>query len=549
MAVTGKRVTKPANYRLLHRAGFGSDEEEGGEILKPSPAAPKTQRGTATDGLHCLLLAAASELSASDKSHGAGRQPKQQASSLPARHSGRAPVDDKAMRDTLHAAPQFPAAAAGRWPETAAYHGPSSATDACRGEGGNGGVALPLRQNEPPDIKERESYVGKSVNKLFRGRGYFRGNVREYDAGRDVYKIVYEDGDMEELSYEEVKSLTRKDGNGKCAGPDSAASNGSGVSGGGGSSPPKWDNPGSDDEDENPLYTLGKAARRVEHEEFGGSFAQGGAAKKFKHDSSADGAAAGAAGQAAARASADKPFTPAPYGASHGTPIGQVVGSQEAQGRNKLRLGGRPAQPTNVGKATFDMLAVELGGARVLLPGSFDDPHVVQALKRGQVLCPLKEGHMRKARAFQQAIDEFTAAGHVRPVAPSPACPADGHILFKAGGERWQELRCQEFYGKVLERTVELHNAECLAKSSRADLRRAMTVSSLKKNLCEFGIEQNEKMGILRFQREQWNLRSYRLGAQGVSDKGSSPNINIVLVDRLPQFYCDFGSKPVYNTL
>jgi len=28
-----------------------------------------------------------------------------------------------------------------------------------------------------------------------------------------------------------------------------------------------------------------------------------------------------------------------------------------------------------------------------------------------------------------------------------------------------------------------------------------------------------------------------------------SPNINIVLVDRLPQFYCDFGSKPVYNTL
>ena len=402
MAVTGKRVTKPANYRLLHRAGFGSDEEEGGEILKPSPAAPKTQRGTATDGLHCLLLAAASELSASDKSHGAGRQPKQQASSLPARHSGRAPVDDKAMRDTLHAAPQFPAAAAGRWhasaracvhawiracacactharahtharththrwPETAAYHGPSSATDACRGEGGNGGVALPLRQNEPPDIKERESYVGKSVNKLFRGRGYFRGNVREYDAGRDVYKIVYEDGDMEELSYEEVKSLTRKDGNGKCAGPDSAASNGSGVSGGGGSSPPKWDNPGSDDEDENPLYTLGKAARRVEHEEFGGSFAQGGAAKKFKHDSSADGAAAGAAGQAAARASADKPFTPAPYGASHGTPIGQVVGSQEAQGRNKLRLGGRPAQPTNVGKATFDMLAVELGGMLTLL--------------------------------------------------------------------------------------------------------------------------------------------------------------------------------------
>ena len=72
MAVTGKRVTKPANYRLLHRAGFGGDEDEGGETVKPSTAS-KPQRGHATDGLHCLLLAAASELSASDKGHGPGR--------------------------------------------------------------------------------------------------------------------------------------------------------------------------------------------------------------------------------------------------------------------------------------------------------------------------------------------------------------------------------------------------------------------------------------------------------------------------------------------
>ena len=42
-------------------------------------------------------------------------------------------------------------------------------------------------------------------------------------------------------------------------------------------------------------------------------------------------------------------------------------------------LGGRPALPVNVGKATFNMLAVQYGGSKiVLLPGSFQDPHVLQ---------------------------------------------------------------------------------------------------------------------------------------------------------------------------
>jgi hypothetical protein len=97
----------------------------------------------------------------------------------------------------------------------------------------------------------------------------------------------------------------------------------------------------------------------------------------------------------------------------------------------------------------------------------------------------------------------------------------------------------------MLERTVELHNAECQSESHRRDLRRLMTVGSLKKNLCEFGIQQKEKAGVLRFQREQWNLRCYRLGERGVSDIGSSPSIIPVFVERLPQFYCDFGSRPV----
>ena len=46
-------------------------------------------------------------------------------------------------------------------------------------------------------------------------------------------------------------------------------------------------------------------------------------------------------------------------------------------------LGGRPALPVNVGKATFNMLAVQYGGSNiVLLPGSFQDPHVLQVSVR-----------------------------------------------------------------------------------------------------------------------------------------------------------------------
>jgi hypothetical protein len=56
-------------------------------------------------------------------------------------------------------------------------------------------------------LSERKSYLKKGLTKLFKGYGYFEGTVQEYDAERDVYKIVYVDDDDEEMTYEEMKAL------------------------------------------------------------------------------------------------------------------------------------------------------------------------------------------------------------------------------------------------------------------------------------------------------------------------------------------------------
>jgi hypothetical protein len=55
-------------------------------------------------------------------------------------------------------------------------------------------------------LSERKSYLKKGLTKLFKG-GYFEGTVEEYDAERDVYKIIYVDDDDEEMTYEEMKAL------------------------------------------------------------------------------------------------------------------------------------------------------------------------------------------------------------------------------------------------------------------------------------------------------------------------------------------------------
>ena len=53
--------------------------------------------------------------------------------------------------------------------------------------------------------------IGVLVRKFFEGRDGelrpFAGAVERYDEERDLYKVVYEDGDAEELTYEEVSSI------------------------------------------------------------------------------------------------------------------------------------------------------------------------------------------------------------------------------------------------------------------------------------------------------------------------------------------------------
>ncbi|XP_022847458.1 DDT domain-containing protein PTM isoform X1 [Olea europaea var. sylvestris] len=50
-------------------------------------------------------------------------------------------------------------------------------------------------------------YVGRKVKKEFEGHGTFFGSVESYDASTRFFKIVYEDGDSEELDLTEISSL------------------------------------------------------------------------------------------------------------------------------------------------------------------------------------------------------------------------------------------------------------------------------------------------------------------------------------------------------
>ena len=56
------------------------------------------------------------------------------------------------------------------------------------------------------NMNERKSWVGKVLYKSFPGyRGKFRGTVSKYIKNRDVYAISYDDGDSEEMIYEDMK--------------------------------------------------------------------------------------------------------------------------------------------------------------------------------------------------------------------------------------------------------------------------------------------------------------------------------------------------------
>ncbi|PKI57737.1 DDT domain-containing protein PTM [Punica granatum] len=50
-------------------------------------------------------------------------------------------------------------------------------------------------------------FIGRTVKKAFRGFGTFSGTVKSYDASSRFFKVVYEDGDSEELELSELVSL------------------------------------------------------------------------------------------------------------------------------------------------------------------------------------------------------------------------------------------------------------------------------------------------------------------------------------------------------
>ncbi|KAF2287418.1 hypothetical protein GH714_039857 [Hevea brasiliensis] len=53
-------------------------------------------------------------------------------------------------------------------------------------------------------------FLGKIVQKDFKGHGVFSGVVQSYDASSGLFEVVYEDGDSEELDFSEVASLLKR---------------------------------------------------------------------------------------------------------------------------------------------------------------------------------------------------------------------------------------------------------------------------------------------------------------------------------------------------
>ena len=79
-----------------------------------------------------------------------------------------------------------------------------------RSDVGSTDKGLEARDEAEVHLAERRSYLKQGLTKLFKGHGWFEGRVEEYDAERDVYKIVYVDDDDEEMTYEEMKALVLK---------------------------------------------------------------------------------------------------------------------------------------------------------------------------------------------------------------------------------------------------------------------------------------------------------------------------------------------------
>ncbi|XP_024537554.1 uncharacterized protein LOC112348727 [Selaginella moellendorffii] len=71
------------------------------------------------------------------------------------------------------------------------------------------GAAAEERQDEqddPSNVPSGDALKGKQIRKKF-GRKFYTGTVSEYEPDTNWYKVVYEDGDSEELEWAELKPL------------------------------------------------------------------------------------------------------------------------------------------------------------------------------------------------------------------------------------------------------------------------------------------------------------------------------------------------------
>ncbi|KAI5068009.1 hypothetical protein GOP47_0017029 [Adiantum capillus-veneris] len=63
------------------------------------------------------------------------------------------------------------------------------------------------RKKKQEDDADKETYVGRRVEKNFEGFGKYTGSVVAYNAARGFYKVVYDDGDREELERHELEPI------------------------------------------------------------------------------------------------------------------------------------------------------------------------------------------------------------------------------------------------------------------------------------------------------------------------------------------------------
>lgn len=77
--------------------------------------------------------------------------------------------------------------------------------------------ALELREGGA-GARARMEFVGRTVRKAFKGLGNSAGTVRSYDPASGLFRIVYGDGDSEELESREIAALLREGAGAEAAG-------------------------------------------------------------------------------------------------------------------------------------------------------------------------------------------------------------------------------------------------------------------------------------------------------------------------------------------